>query len=192
MPRTRLPLRALAAIGLVWVPVALGCDPQEPSDSECPRLPAVTVDGEPRLTAERVVADGATATAPSQRYVLTSDSAFRRGDTALIRLCGVNLVLFDSLGEETARIRSDRGEYDPGAELFVARERVVVDAEGRRRLVTEELHYSPQEDRVWSPVRTRFQRPGVELDADSFVSDSRFQRIQAFRARGVLLWEPPP
>lgn len=190
MPLPRRRSFTALLLGVFAAPGLLGCEARAPADPACPRLPAVTASAPSRGQPVRVAGADATAPGGSRRFVLTADTVFQLDDTAVIRLCGVRLVLLDSVGGEVARLRSERGDYEPHAEAITARERVVVEvAEGERRLLTDELHYSPREDRFWSPVRTTFQRPGVELRADSFTADGQFENVQAFAARGTFRWE---
>src|SRR5690606_20151212 len=70
-----------------------------------------------------------------------------------------------------AHLTSNRGDFDPVRDAMVVRGSVVLEnAERTRRMETEDLHYLPARDSVWSPVRSVYYRSGLEVRADSFVS----------------------
>jgi LPS export ABC transporter protein LptC len=169
----------------------VGCGPGERDLAEaCPELPAppsapgFTHQGAgPDLPTTPDAVDPPHASWPE--YLLQADSGYAMPGAGTARLCGVHLVVRDSLGRTVAEVTAAAGEFDADRETVVARgDVVVVMPQQQRRLETEELHFAPREDRVWSPTSTLFQEGGVLLTGTGFVADSRFENLRLERARG--------
>jgi hypothetical protein len=76
-----------------------------------------------------------------------------RGTRQRFDLNGVNLEFFDDHGRPSGELTSRGRVHRAG--LFVARGHVVLITQGQRgnrALETEELHYDPNGDQIWSPV----------------------------------------
>jgi hypothetical protein len=140
-----------------------------------------TVAAAPSLDAELPLTD---LTDARQRYRLTARAAAQPPDSNLVEFTVVFLVLYDSTGVEVAALTADRAEYDTACDAITARVSVVIEsADGTRTLRTEELRYLPAEDRISSPVRSVYRRPGLEIEADSFRSDGRFENVTTWGSR---------
>jgi LPS export ABC transporter protein LptC len=115
--------------------------------------------------------------------VLRADTAYMFNDSSKAHLRGVNLVMYDEHGAETTTLRSETGEIHTVTEAMVARGNVVLISDaGQQRIETQEFHYEPQRDRIWSPVPfVRIVR-GSRSTGSSFESDTEFRN---FRAREV-------
>ncbi|MGH7482111.1 MAG: LPS export ABC transporter periplasmic protein LptC [Longimicrobiales bacterium] len=114
-----------------------------------------------------------------RRAELTADTGFVFPDSSVVELRGVHLVMYDEAGLRTGELTSREGTVNTRTESMVARGNVVViTVEGGRRIETEELHYDPASDRIWSDVRTRIIEDGTSLTGTSFTANSSFQNVR--------------
>jgi LPS export ABC transporter protein LptC len=133
------------------------------------------------------------------RHTMTQEGirkAFLRGDSAYVRdegrrfdLNGVNLEFFDEAGRRGGDLTSLTGEYVTTSGVFIARGSVVLITQGprgTRRLETEELHYDPTADRIWSPVPFVMREAGETSRGQSFNSDSEFRNFTIQGAQGSI------
>jgi LPS export ABC transporter protein LptC len=168
-----------ARTGLVWVLVGLGaiaaaCDDGAPvativEDNRYLEADGITIGGEHVfLNAEGV----------RESYLLF-DTMYHWRDSVDYHLVGVNLIVNNEDGTERVRVNSNEGRMDPRGERFMARGDVVlyVPAEGRQ-LETEELHYDPNQERIWSDSAFVMTMPGrAPLRGSAFTSDLNFQNF---------------
>ena len=119
------------------------------------------------------------------RGVLRSDTAFMYEDSALVRVRPVNLTLFDDQGETAGEVTARTGVLNTRTQVMVASGNVVVEEEGGDRIETEELHFDPNRDRVWSVVATTIHRDGTVLRGTGFTSNTQLTdtRLDAPRGR---------
>ncbi|HSJ10632.1 MAG TPA: LPS export ABC transporter periplasmic protein LptC [Longimicrobiales bacterium] len=120
---------------------------------------------------------------------LLSDTTYVYDDSAAIQLRGVNLELYTETGAVRAYLTSETGELDTGTNRMVSRGSVVLTVQGPngRTVRTEELHYDPQQKRIWSTVTTCDKPTGSgERCGDSFESDDQFQNFRISRPRGAV------
>jgi LPS export ABC transporter protein LptC len=172
-----LALGALTACARAPASPEAGCDAPEPRPPEVSGLVATTLVDTPDTPGRR------------GGYVLHADSGHATARRGSVALCGVELIVLDSLGVPAATITARTGEYRRAEAELVARGAVrVVLADGDRRLETEELHYLPGTDRVWSPTTTWFYRGRSAVRADSFTANRRFTEFTLYRARGTFAW----
>jgi hypothetical protein len=196
MDRSRM--RTLGVGAAVLIVAAGACRASEPTIDGVPADGVVTAapgalaePSSPSLPAARVAPPFATNTstgpdrAPIQlppgarSYRLSADSAVEPSAGAPVQLFAPVLVFVDSAGTELACVTAERGEVDNVTGAIIARGSVFVEIfEGERYLRTEELHYLPGADRVWSPVRSTFGRPGLEVCGERFTSDTGFRHYQ--------------
>jgi hypothetical protein len=172
------------SLAIVLVLGACG-SPGPPAGAECPVLSAVRAVPAFEHRAQQ------TPDSPESRrrpgYVLYADSGFAQPQGGIAHLCGVHLLVNDSLGTLIAEVTAATGEFDREQERVVARGSVVVELPLQgRRLETEELQYAPRENRVWSPTTTTFQEGGRVLTGSSFSADRHFEQIRMHHARGRL------
>lgn len=133
------------------------------------------------------------------RHTMTQEGvrkAFLRGDSAYVRdegrkfdLNGVSLDFFSESGARAGELTSETGEYLTTSGIFIARGSVVLiteGAEGPRRLETEELHFDPNIDQLWSPVPFVMHERGETSRGESFRSDSQFRNFTIQGARGSI------
>jgi hypothetical protein len=176
-------LRSLAVLLLVC------CKPSEPGgDVIRPVLPAARA--LPAFEHQGPVANSNLAdTVPVSwpEYILHADSGSAMPQAGIAHLCGVHLVVRDSLGRIVAEVTAATGEFDRRREIVVARGAVIVDLPLQgRRIETAELHYAPRYDRVWSPTTTIFREGDAVLTGSSFTANRHFETVRVERARGRL------
>ncbi|HUF12197.1 MAG TPA: LPS export ABC transporter periplasmic protein LptC [Longimicrobiales bacterium] len=120
------------------------------------------------------------------RGVLLADTAFMYEDSALVRVRPVDLTLYNEQGEVAGEVTARSGVLNTRTQLMTATGDVVVQAEqSDERIETEELHFDPNRDRIWSVVATTIHRDGTVLRGTGFTSNTRLTdtRIDAPRGR---------
>jgi LPS export ABC transporter protein LptC len=149
----------------------------------------VTADYEP-LPADQVLegVEHVMTQAGVRQSVLKADSSLIFDDSAAIHLRGVNLDMFNEQGRLHATLTSAQGRLDQNSNQMVAVGSVVLvihEGANAGRILTEELHYDPQQRVVWSNVRTERVFPGGQRGTmDSFRADDRFGNFQMQGYRG--------
>lgn len=155
----------------------------------CSRAPTegVIVAETPELGADRVIyratfnitADGV------RRAVQRSDSLYMYEDSSTARLFGVDLLMYDSIGNRTAHVRSQRGRLNLATQQMSALGQVVAVLGDGTRIETEELNYDPQTQRIWSDVETRQVWPdGGITTFGTFRTDEKFSFFDGTNMRG--------
>lgn len=163
-----------AALGLVVAACSGGEDP-------------VAERGFRDLPADHVVLDLATDIKDmgSLRARLRADTAYIWEDSAKTLMFPVDLELYDENGAQTAHLTAREGELDSQTNRMVARGNVVlVTVEGDRRVLTEELHYDPGRERLWSDVRTIMFEGESRLEGAGFRANSEMTDIEVFESTG--------
>ena len=113
------------------------------------------------------------------RARLFADTAYLFEDSAKLHMRPVELTLFDVEGKEIADLTSREGEMDTRTNAMVARGNVVlVTREGDRRIETEELHYDPRADLIWSDVATTYYEGNTKVVGSGFTSDGEMRNVQ--------------
>ena len=107
------------------------------------------------------------------RGVLRSDTAFMYEDSALVRVRPVNLTLYSEQGDTAGTVVAETGVLNTRTQVMVANGDVVVQEVGGDRIETEELHFDPNRDRVWSEVATTIHRQGSVLRGRGFTSNTQ-------------------
>jgi LPS export ABC transporter protein LptC len=120
-----------------------------------------------------------------RQALLVADTAYFYGDLEPIDFRRVNLTIYQATGEIAAIMTSATARLDPRTEVMDAQGDVVVVApEEDQRIETEELHYDPSRDRLWSDQLTTLIRAGKVTQGDGFTSDGRGQNVSVTRPRG--------
>lgn len=141
------------------------------------------------LPADRVLYDAAftTTVAGVRRAFQESDSMYVDEDSTAAQLFGVKLLMYDTLGRQTANLRSQRGRFDQRTQKMVAQGKVVLTLSDGRRIETEELNYDPETHRIWSDVFTRMHwADGGSTTFDTFTVDDEFRNPMGTNARGRI------
>ncbi|MFO7921362.1 MAG: LPS export ABC transporter periplasmic protein LptC [Nioella sp.] len=119
------------------------------------------------------------------RARLHADTAYVWEDSAKTLMFPVDLKLYDKNGAQTAHLTADEGELHSQTNKMVARGNVVlVTTDGERRILTEELHYDPQRDRIWSDVHTVMFEGESRLEGAGFRANSEMTDIEVFESTG--------
>lgn len=119
--------------------------------------------------------------------VLRADSGFMHVDSAEVDLVKVDLRVFDpATGGEKAHVVSRTGVLNTRTQAMVARGNVRVRLADGAVITTEELHYRPDDDRIWSDQPTTMVRGGTTVRGTGFTSDAEFRnyRIEGARTEG--------
>jgi LPS export ABC transporter protein LptC len=125
-----------------------------------------------------------------RQSVLKSDTTLAFNDSSTFHLRGVNLKMYTEEGAVRATLTSQTGELDQTTNRMVARGNVVLVVHGPngRTIWSEELHYDPQQGRLWSNVRTRTRTDrGEELIGDGFTADDQFSNVSVTQPQGTGL-----
>lgn len=157
-----------------------GCDPQSQpplAEDEIAGMKAdqVMFGVEHYITANGVV-----------RGLLNADTAFMYEDSALVRVRPVDLVLYNDQGSVAGTVTARSGVLNTRTQLMTATGDVVVQSEQQgEKIETEELHFDPNRDRIWSVVATTIHRGGTVLNGSGFTSNTRLTdtRLDAPRGR---------
>jgi LPS export ABC transporter protein LptC len=122
-----------------------------------------------------------------RQALLLADTAYFYDDPALIEFRQVKLTIYHASGEVGAILTSDEAELDPRTEVMAARGNVVVVApEDDQRIETEELHYDPSLDRLWSDHPTTYTRAGRTTRGEGFTSDGTGSNVKITRPSGQI------
>lgn len=122
-----------------------------------------------------------------RRGVLYSDTAYFFADSARADLKKVHLVLYGVSGQEVADLVSRTGQLDQRSNAMTARGNVVLVAKsGAQRVETQELHYDPNQHRIWSTVSSTIYQNGNRTVTDGFSADDQLQNIEMNRVRGTV------
>ena len=120
------------------------------------------------------------------RGVLRSDTAFMYEDSALVRVRPVDLTLFSEEGDTAGVVTARGGVLNTRTQVMVATGDVVVQEVGGDRIETEELHFDPNRDRVWSEVATVIHRQGSVLRGTGFTSNTQLTDTRLDTPRGEV------
>ena len=115
-----------------------------------------------------------------------ADTAFTFADSAKVDLRVMTVFFYDEMGLESATVRGSRGEWNQDTDLMVARGDVELLVHSDSSVIrSEEIHYDPQTDRIWSDSATsRTMADGSMTSGSSFESDMEFTNIRILDVRG--------
>ncbi len=117
---------------------------------------------------------------------MTADTAYMFDDSTSIQVHGVHVILFDEEGKKSGELTARSGVVDQRTQAMTARGSVVLTLQdGNRRIETEELHYEPQADRIWSDVQTTMTENGSRVTGTGFSGDTHFQNYQIKNPRAT-------
>lgn len=118
--------------------------------------------------------------------VAYADVAYSYADSTVVHLRGnVRLVSFDAAtGLPLAEVTADWGRLNLSNNGLLARgNAVLILTEGSRRIESSELHYAPQQSRIWSDSASVMYTDGLILEGSGFESDLQFKRPTIRNAR---------
>lgn len=135
---------------------------------------AVVIDGQHFFTQEGVRA-----------ATLQFDTAYQWRDSIDMHLARLTLSVYNEDGSERASVTSERGTLDRRGDRMTARENVILIVPGQqRRVETEELHYDPEGNRIWSDSAFVMTHEGRTLRGSSFTSDLEFRNFRVLGPGG--------
>lgn len=120
---------------------------------------------------------------------LRADTAYFHEDSATMRMRTVHMTVHDEQGREQAVVTAEGGWLDSRSELMMAWGNVVVVAQDQgKRIETQELHFDPRGDRIWSTVPTVLRESGRTIRGSGFESDGQLRNVRVTDARseGVM------
>lgn len=111
--------------------------------------------------------------------VVHADTAIQWQDSAAVHLRGVDLTVREEDGSERAHVTARRGILDTRTNRMTAYGDVVmvIPAESRR-IESNELHYDPQGDRIWSDSAFVYTHRGQVTRGRAFTSDLEFRNFR--------------
>jgi LPS export ABC transporter protein LptC len=113
------------------------------------------------------------------RARLFADTAYVFEDSSKVLMRPVRLTLFDQEGKKAAHLTALEGTMDTRTQAMVAKGHVVlVTEDGNRRIETEELHYDPRADMIWSDLKTTYTEGETKVVGDGFTSDGRMDDVR--------------
>lgn len=114
-----------------------------------------------------------------------ADTALVYKDSSKVHLRVVHLTVFDEQGREIAVVTSRSGVLDTETQQMVARgDAVLTVHEGNRIVESEELHYDPGRERIWSDSASVYREGQTVLRGTAFESDLQFTNVRVENARG--------
>jgi LPS export ABC transporter protein LptC len=115
-----------------------------------------------------------------------ADTAFTYEDSTKVDLRVMVVDFYDEAGRERATVSGRTGEWDQETNRMVARGDVVlrVHSDGSR-LESAEIHYDPENERIWSDSATvRTLGDGSVTRGSAFESDMEFTNVVVRDPRG--------
>jgi len=110
--------------------------------------------------------------------MVIADTAIQWHDSTAVALRVVDLRVFDEDGSERAHVTSLRGTLDTRTERMTAQGDVVLVIPAEDRTIeSQELHYDPRGDRIWSDSAFVMRHQGRVLRGASFTSDLEFRNF---------------
>jgi LPS export ABC transporter protein LptC len=120
-----------------------------------------------------------------RRALLQADTAYLHEASATVDLRRVHLTLYDEHGQERAVLTSLEGRMNTRTEAMTATgEAVLVTDGGSRRIESDELHFDPEQDRIWSERPTTMYENGNVVHGVGFTSDGQMRNVRVQRPTG--------
>jgi LPS export ABC transporter protein LptC len=111
---------------------------------------------------------------------VTFDTAYQWNDSVNTALRGVDLTVFNENGSTRAHLTSLAGTMDERWQRLTARGNVVLLISGENiRVESEEIHFDPEQGRIWSDSAfVRIQPGRAPVRGTSFTSDMEFNNFR--------------
>ena len=173
-------IRPLAVIGLVSILGLTACD--EPVET------AVASEALLEIGADNVVF-GMVAFMTSRGIRdgrVNADTAYMFADSASAQLHQMSIVFYNANGTARATVTGTSGDWDQQTDRMTARGDVVllVHDDGRK-IESSELHYDPNQNRIWSDSATaQTLANGSVTRGSAFQSDMEFRNVRISSIRG--------
>lgn len=117
---------------------------------------------------------------------IEADTAYMYADSAHASLRMMTITFYDERGRERATVTGRTGEWNQETNRMVARGDVVLMiASDSSRIESQEIHYDPGLDKVWSDSATvRILADGSVTSGSAFESDMSFENLRIRDMRG--------
>ena len=115
-----------------------------------------------------------------------ADTAYMYADSAVALLRQMQITFYDEDGREVATVEGLRGRWRQDDDAMVARGDVVLLVHSdSSRIESQEIHYDPTAERIWSDSATvQTLKDGTVTSGSSFESDITFENILIRDIRG--------
>lgn len=125
-------------------------------------------------------------TAGVRQGMVQADTAYMYADSSVARLLNMEIIFYDEEGRETATVVGRNGRWSQLTDEMVARGAVVLRIHSDGSVVeSEEIHYDPALEKVWSDSTTvRTLADGSVTSGSSFESDMTFEHFVIRNPRG--------
>jgi LPS export ABC transporter protein LptC len=128
-----------------------------------------------------------------QQGRLSADSGFMFENSTRIELRHVSTDFFTKTGERTGTLTSREGTYLKAQGMLEARDSVVVvSADGRRRLTTQQLRYDERTNLITTDSAYTLTQDGDVSRGGGFVTNPDFSRFQCKQPCSGVFTPPPP
>ncbi|HSH75965.1 MAG TPA: LPS export ABC transporter periplasmic protein LptC [Longimicrobiales bacterium] len=117
---------------------------------------------------------------------IQADTAYTFADSTKVDLRVMTVTFYDESGRERATVAGRSGEWDQDTNQMVARGDVVLRVHtDSSRIESAEIHYDPENDRIWSDSATvRTLADGSVTRGSAFESDIEFTNVRVLDIRG--------
>ena len=176
-PMWRVGLAGLLAGALLLV----GCGSQEDTPVVSPDLLEMDAEGVMYGMRSMITVEGV------REGMVSADTAYFYEDSANVELRQLSLTVYTDEGLERALVTAERGWLNLDTNEMVARGNAVLTVRTDNRIIeSAELHYDPNEDRIWSDSATVQRYEGTISEGSSFESNLDFTNvlIRNMRTRG--------
>lgn len=117
------------------------------------------------------------------KATLLGDTAYMFEDSAVAKVAGVRMTIYDEAGRVNAKVKSRTGDFFTGTQRMIARGNVVLTTNDGRQIESEEIYYDPQTHRIWSTKPTVQRYQGGTFAGSSFDADDQFVNVRINNAR---------
>jgi LPS export ABC transporter protein LptC len=118
---------------------------------------------------------------------IVADSTWQWADSTVVRLFGVQMNFFDSLGAPSARATADESRLDSESRDMELRGNAVLNVFSQNTMVQSPvLYYAPEADLIRSDTVTRATIDGDLITGTRFESDLQFRNITIDRPVGAI------
>jgi len=158
-----------------------GCGSQDDTPVVSPDLLEMDADGVIYGMSSVITVEGV------REGMVRADTAYFYEDSANVELRQLSLTVYTEEGRERALVIAERGWLNLDTNEMVARGNAVLTVRPDNRIIeSAELHYDPNEDRIWSDSATVQRYEGTVSEGSSFESNLDFTNvlIRNMRTRG--------
>ena len=141
-------------IVFIFAGILMGCSNESPSKGDASAADSISRPDSECFSCKTYLLDGSQVTTEIYADKIIQ---FKTNDSTMAY--NLNIISFDSIGQENSRVTGDSGIINEQAGLFVIFGHVVAIAEDSTQLETEVLHWNPKTDRIYTDAFVRFTTP---------------------------------